>query len=73
MAEGDLGERRAAARVMDDVGDHALEVAVALPEVQAPEASRALAVVRVGLEDRACSLTLRTDHTSHCDDDEEEC
>ena len=73
VAEGDLSERRATARIVDDVSDDTLQVAVALSEIQAPEAGRALAVVRVGLEDRACSLTLRTDHTSHCDDDEEEC
>ncbi|MDG2870830.1 hypothetical protein P7M48_24410, partial [Vibrio parahaemolyticus] len=50
VAEGDLGERRAAARVMDDVGDHALEVAVALAEVEAAEPRRTLAVVSVRLE-----------------------
>jgi hypothetical protein len=38
MAEGDLGERRAVAGVADDVGDDALEVPVALAEVEGAEA-----------------------------------
>lgn len=65
MAEGDLGEGGAAAGVVDDVGDDALEVAVALAEVEAAEAGGALAVVGVGLEDGARTLTLSSDHTSH--------
>jgi len=51
VAEGDLGERSAAARVVDDLGDDALEVAVSLSEIEAPEPRRALAVVGVGFED----------------------
>jgi len=51
MTESYLGEWGTAARVVDDVGDDTLEVAVPLPEVEAAEASRALAVVSVGLED----------------------
>lgn len=51
VAEGNLGKWSTAARVVDDVGDDALEVAVPLPEVEAAEASRTLAVVSVGLED----------------------
>jgi len=65
VAEGDACERGAAAGVVDDVGDHALEVPVALAEVQAAEASRALAVVGVGLEHGPRSLTLCSDHASH--------
>lgn len=45
---------------MDDVGDDALEVAIALAEVQRAEASVAHAVVGVGLEDRSGTLTLRS-------------
>ena len=51
---------------MDDLGDDALQVAVALAEVEAPEASWALAVVGVGLEDRARTLTLSANDTTHC-------
>ena len=65
VAEGDLGERRAAARVVDDVGDDALEVPVALAEVEGAEPGGALAVVGVGLEDGPRTLTLRADHTTH--------
>ena len=46
VAEGDLGERRAAARVVDDVGDDALEVPVALAEVEGAEPGGALAELR---------------------------
>lgn len=65
VAEGDSGERRAAARVVDDVGDDAFEVAVALAEVEAAEAGGALAVVGVGLEDAAGSFTLCADDPTH--------
>jgi hypothetical protein len=65
MAEGDLGERRAATGVVDDVGDDALEVPVALAEVEGAEPGRALAVVGVGLEHGPRTLTLRTDNTTH--------
>jgi len=65
VAEGDLGQRRAAARVVDDVGDHALEVPVALAEVEGPEPGRALAVVGVRLEHGPRTLTLSADHAAH--------
>ncbi|GER39561.1 60S ribosomal protein L2 [Striga asiatica] len=65
VAENNAGERRSAARVVDDLGDHALQVAVALAEVEGPETSRALAVVGVGLEHGSSSLTLCTDNTTH--------
>ncbi|BAT75403.1 hypothetical protein VIGAN_01325700 [Vigna angularis var. angularis] len=51
VAESHLGKWGTAARVVNDVGNDTLEVAIPLPEVQAPEASRSLAVVGVGLED----------------------
>ena len=65
VAEGDLGERRAAARVVDDVGDDALEVPVALAEVEGAEPGGALAVVGVGLEHGPRTLTLRADDATH--------
>jgi hypothetical protein len=65
MAEGDLGERRAAAGVVDDVGDDALEVPVALAEVEGAEPGGALAVVGVRLEHGPRTLTLRADHATH--------
>lgn len=65
VAEGHLGQRRATARVVDDVGDDALEVPIALAEVEGAEAGGALAVVGVGLEHGARTLTLRADHTTH--------
>jgi hypothetical protein len=65
VAEGDLGQRRAAAGVVDDVGDDALEVPVALAKVEGPEPGGALAVVGVGLEHAPRTLTLRADHAAH--------
>lgn len=66
VAEGDASERSAAAGVVDDLGDDALEVAVALAEVEGAEAGRAFTVVGVGLEHGPGSLTLCPDHTTHC-------
>lgn len=65
VAEGDLGERSAAAGVVEDVGDDALDVAVALAEVEGAEPRRTLAVVGVGLEHRPRTLTLGADDTTH--------
>lgn len=65
VAEGDACERRATPRVVDDLGDDALEVAVALAEVEGAEAGRALPVVGVGLEHRTRSLTLCPDNATH--------
>jgi hypothetical protein len=65
VAEGDASERRSAARVVHDLRDHSLEVAVSLREVETAEASRAFAVVGVGLEDGPRTLTLSTNDTTH--------
>jgi hypothetical protein len=65
MAESDACERCATARVVDDLSDDALLVAIALAEVKRAEAGRSLAVMGVGLEHRPCSLTLCPDHTTH--------
>ena len=65
MPEGDTGKGRAASGVVDDVRDDALEVAVALAEVQAAESRGAFAVVRMGLEHGPRSLSLRSDHATH--------
>ena len=68
VAECHLGERGAATGVVDDVGDDALEVAVALAEVEAAEPRRTLAVVSVRLEHRPSTLTLSANHPSHSDE-----
>ena len=65
VAERDTGKRGAPTRIVYDIGDHALEVAIALAEVEGAEAGRALAVVGVGLEDGARTLTLRSDDPTH--------
>jgi len=65
VAERDSSQRRTATWVVDDLGDHALQVAVALAEVEAAEPSWTLAVVGVGLEYGPSTLTLSSDHTTH--------
>ncbi|OAY68215.1 Subtilisin-like protease SBT3.3 [Ananas comosus] len=65
VAEGDAREGGAAPGVVDDVGDDALEVPVALAEVEGPEPRGALAVVRVGAEHGSRTLTLSSDDPSH--------
>lgn len=65
VAEGDAGEGSAAAGVVDDLGDDALEVAIALAEVEGAKAGGALAVVGVGLENGAGSLPLSSDDATH--------
>eukprot|EP00303_Exanthemachrysis_gayraliae_P003916 CAMPEP_0206004230 /NCGR_PEP_ID=MMETSP1464-20131121/3840_1 /ASSEMBLY_ACC=CAM_ASM_001124 /TAXON_ID=119497 /ORGANISM="Exanthemachrysis gayraliae, Strain RCC1523" /LENGTH=348 /DNA_ID=CAMNT_0053377633 /DNA_START=162 /DNA_END=1204 /DNA_ORIENTATION=- len=63
--ELDARKRRAAARVVDDVRDHALDVALALRIVERAELRRTLAVVRVRLEDGAAAFALGADHATH--------
>jgi len=65
VPESDASKRRTASGIVDDLGDDAFEVAVALAEIEAPEPRRTLAMVRVGLEDGACSLTLSSDYATH--------
>ncbi|KAI8558355.1 hypothetical protein RHMOL_Rhmol04G0085200 [Rhododendron molle] len=65
VAERDPGERGSPARVVDDLGDDALEVAVALAVVEAAEPGRALAVMGVGLEYGSGSLALSSDYATH--------
>lgn len=65
VAEGHPGKGCTTAGVVDDLCDHTLQVAVALAEVERPEASRTLPVVGVGLEDGSRSLTLCPNHTTH--------
>lgn len=47
VAEGDAGKRGTPARIVDDLADHALEVAISLAEVQRAKPGRALPVVGV--------------------------
>jgi hypothetical protein len=65
VAEGDFGERRATARIMDDISNDSLQVAISLAKVETAKACRPFAVVSVGLEDGSRSLTLSSDHTPH--------
>lgn len=51
--------------VVNDVGDDALEVTIALAEVEGVKAGDALAVLGVGMEDRSRALTLCPNHSSH--------
>jgi len=67
MAESDLGERGTATGVVDNVGDHSLQVAIAFAEIEAAEPRRSLAVVGVGLENGARTLTLCANYPSHSD------
>ncbi|KAL0904985.1 hypothetical protein M5K25_027154 [Dendrobium thyrsiflorum] len=71
VAKGDAGKGRTATRVMDDVGDHALQISVALAEVEAAEASWALAMVGMGSENRPRALSLSSNHSAHGDEGEE--
>ena len=65
VAEGDPGQRGAPTRIMNNLSDDSLEVAVALAEVQAPEPGRTLAVVGVRLEYGPSALALCSDHPTH--------
>lgn len=65
VTEADSGQRSSAARIVDDLGDDALEVAVSLAKVEGPEPGRTLAVVSVGLEDGPGTLTLSSDDATH--------
>lgn len=67
MAESDLRERGTSTGVVDDIGDHTLQVAVAFAKVEAAEPSRTLAVVGVGLENGPRTLTLCANYPSHSD------
>ena len=61
----DDGEGRSPARVVDDILDDALDVAVPLGVVDGAEGGRALTVLRVRLEDGAGALPLGADDSSH--------
>lgn len=65
VAEGNAGEGGTTARVMYDVGDHALEISIALAEVEAAEPSWAFAMVSMGSENRSRTLSLSSDHSPH--------
>jgi hypothetical protein len=47
VAEGDFGERRATAGIMDDISDDSLQVAISLAKVETTKASGPLSVVSV--------------------------
>jgi hypothetical protein len=58
-------EGGAPARIVQDLGDHALDVAIALRCVELAQLGGALAVGVVALEDGASTLTLGTDDATH--------
>ena len=65
VPELDLGERRAAARVVHNLLDDALDEPLALGVVERAELGRSLAPLGVRLEDGAGALSLSADDTSH--------
>jgi hypothetical protein len=52
---------------MNDIGDDTFQVAIAFTEIEGTESSRTFAMMGVGFEHRASSLTLSSDHTTHFD------
>lgn len=70
VAELDLGDRGAAARLVLDLADDATEVSVALGVVKRAELSGTLAVLVVGRENGTRTTTRKTDTTTHanCED-----
>ena len=62
VPESYLAEQGTAPWVMDEIRDNALNVAIALPIVEAAKADRNLLVVRVGSEQGPRSLPLCSDH-----------
>ena len=65
IPEVDDGERRAATRVVDDVADDALDVAVAFAVVDGAEPRGALPVLRMRLEDGSGAFTLSSNNAAH--------
>ena len=65
VAELDLGEGRAAARVVGDLLDGAAHVAVALAVVEGAKAGRTEALVRVDVEDGRLAVTAGKNSLSH--------
>ena len=67
MAKCNLGKWSAATGIVNNVGDHSLQVAIAFSEIETAEPRRTLAVVGVGLENRPRTLTLGANYPSHSD------
>merc|ERR550537_1174129 len=65
IAEDDTRERRATARIVDDLLHEALDEAIALRVVEAAELDGALAVLRLRLENAATTLTLTANEATH--------
>merc|ERR1711962_211525 len=66
VPEAHLREGCTSVGVMNDILDHALDVTVSLSVIDGAELSRALAMLGVSLEHTSRSLTLRSDHATHC-------
>ena len=65
VAESDHGERSASTRVVDDILDDTLDVAVSLGVVHRAELGGALAMERVRLERGTATLSLCSDNPTH--------
>jgi hypothetical protein len=65
VLELNLGDWRAAARVVADVLDETLDEALSLGKVERAELGGALSSLRAGGKDRASTLTLALDNASH--------
>mmetsp|Transcript_6582 Transcript_6582/g.19367 ORF Transcript_6582/g.19367 Transcript_6582/m.19367 type:complete len:231 (+) Transcript_6582:247-939(+) len=68
VLELDFGQRRAAARLVDDGLDDALDVALLLGEIHLPHLHGALAEPRVRSEDGVLALTAAADGLTHLGD-----
>jgi len=65
VTESHLGERSTTTRVVDDVRNHTLDIAVTFGKVLLAVLRRALAGVRVGGENRPLALTAASDDATH--------
>lgn len=67
VAENDTGERRTAASVVDNLLDDTTNVSMALSEIVSAELGRSLVEASVRGEDRAATLPLVANNTTHLD------
>mmetsp|Transcript_25358 Transcript_25358/g.58395 ORF Transcript_25358/g.58395 Transcript_25358/m.58395 type:complete len:227 (-) Transcript_25358:15-695(-) len=66
VTEVDNGEGGTTTRIVDDVLDDALDVTSALSKVQRTELGGTLTAMGVGLEDAPGTLSLSSNHPTHC-------
>jgi len=65
ISENNLGERSTPARIVNDILDNALHVALTFSEVQGSEFCRCHSVVSMSCKDSAASVSLGSDASSH--------